>query len=154
MGAKTGRPSANKQLKTKEILKARVGKSRGGRPKGSKNKRTERIEQFIADAVAKGHDTPLEVMLEGMRDTLAYSRDMTLSIPERVLAKRAAVAAAAEAAPYVHPRLTSAHHKIEGIADELKKMTDEQVEAQLLALDNAAKDKAQKALALTPNRPQ
>lgn len=68
------------------------GKRAGaGRPKGSASKKTREI----ADAAAKAGITPLEVILEAMRE-LYSSGD-----------KVAAAAIAKDAAPYVHPRLSS-----------------------------------------------
>jgi hypothetical protein len=63
----------------------------GGRPKGAKTERT----RAIADQVALTGETPLEVMMQGMRHYL------------RVGDLENAIAVAKLAAPYMHPRLTS-----------------------------------------------
>ena len=60
-----------------------------GRPKGVKNKRTRAVEE----AVAKAQITPLEFMLQVLRDE-------SLSLRDRVWAANAS-------APYVHARLSS-----------------------------------------------
>jgi hypothetical protein len=63
----------------------------GGRPKGAKTERT----RAIAEQVAFTGETPLEVMLEGMRHYQAIGdRDKASAI-------------AKDAAPYMHPRLNS-----------------------------------------------
>ena len=68
---------------------ARDGSKSGGRPKGSKNKATNKR---LAEIVAGGL-TPLEYMLNIMRDpTIEHGR-------------RQAMAQAS--APYIHPRLAS-----------------------------------------------
>jgi hypothetical protein len=75
-----------------------LGKKTGGRQRGTKNKRTEQIEAQLAAAAAKvaveaATLTPLDLILSIMRD------------PDTPLALRADMAA--EAAPYVHPRLSA-----------------------------------------------
>jgi hypothetical protein len=70
----------------------RGGKRAGaGRKKGSATKKTRKV----ADAVAEGGITPLEVMIDAMR-RLHKARKYT-----------AAAAVAQHAAPYVHPRLSA-----------------------------------------------
>jgi hypothetical protein len=70
----------------------RGGKRAGaGRKKGSATKKTRKV----ADAVAEGGITPLEVMIDAMR-RLHKARRYT-----------AAAGVAQHAAPYVHPRLSA-----------------------------------------------
>lgn len=72
---------------------ARGGKRPGaGRPKGAANKRTREV----ADKAAQDGITPLEYMLDVMRDV---SADRS----ERMDAAKAA-------APYIHPRLSTVEH--------------------------------------------
>ena len=74
----------------------RGGKRPGaGRKKGSATKKTRKL----ADQVAAEGISPLEVMVEAMR---AHYRDKNLD-------KAAAIAA--QAAPYVHPRLSAVQHQ-------------------------------------------
>lgn len=68
-------------------------RSGAGRPKGSRNKKTE--EQ--AAAVADSGLTPLDYLLSVMRDTEVPREDR--------------VDAAHKAAPYVHAKLASVDHK-------------------------------------------
>ena len=67
-------------------------RSRGGRPKGSRNKKT--VEN-IAAAKRSGL-TPLEYLLSVMKD--------------EKLAAAARIDAAKAAAPYIHPKLTQIEH--------------------------------------------
>ena len=74
---------------------AKGGRREGaGRPKGSKNAQT-RIKEDIASKAIESGITPLEVMLEAMRDAY-YDGD-----------KRTAAQFAKDAAPYVHPKYAS-----------------------------------------------
>jgi len=89
------------------------GKRHGaGRPRGSRNRRTR---ETVA-AVEQGM-TPLEYL------TSVY-RDESIDISYRLEAAKAA-------APYVHPRLSQV--EVQATAD-LRYLTDEQVEAELVAL--------------------
>lgn len=72
-----------------------------GRPKGALNKRTKARLDVAAQALAAGK-TPLEVMLEAMRE--AYETSGAI----------AAVPFAKEAAPYVHPRLSAVDANAQG----------------------------------------
>jgi hypothetical protein len=78
-----------------------------GRQKGSRNKRT----QEVLDKAAELGITPLEVMLQTMRDAwdlaTAPAEDVDMSPTDRLTAKMSAVAIAEKAAPYLHPRLAS-----------------------------------------------
>lgn len=71
-----------------------AGKKTGGRKKGTKNVRTRVKLQEVAEAVAAGL-TPLDVMLRTMRDHAEHGRWDQAS------------AVAKNAAPYMHPHLTS-----------------------------------------------
>jgi hypothetical protein len=66
-----------------------------GRPKGAKNKRTKAVET----AVSNSGITPLEYMLNVLRDDLANPEDRKW--------------AAQSAAPYVHAKLASSEVKME-----------------------------------------
>ena len=68
---------------------------RPGRPKGAKNKRTQAVEA----AVAASGITPLEFMLNVLRDDTAAPEDRKW--------------AAQSAAPYVHAKLASSEVKME-----------------------------------------
>ena len=70
-----------------------------GRPPGSKNQKTADIAQ---EAVGAGI-TPIEVMLSAMRDLWDQGS---------AEAKREAARIAKDAAPYVHPRLSSIDQKV------------------------------------------
>jgi hypothetical protein len=73
------------------------GKKTGGRRKGTKNKATVEKEQFVAEVVSSAKTdgiSPLEYMLQVMRD------------PTEDAVRR--LDAAKSAAPFVHPRLSSA----------------------------------------------
>jgi hypothetical protein len=71
---------------------SRPGERRGGRKKGSRNKRTRIIaEQARAEGI-----TPLEYVLRIMRDEKADPRER--------------FQAAVSALPYVHPRLAAIEH--------------------------------------------
>jgi hypothetical protein len=71
------------------------GERRGGRQKGTQNKRTA-FARHIADLAAQSENTPLNYLLSVMRDAEAPA-DQRLE-------------AAKAAAPYVHPRLASIEH--------------------------------------------
>lgn len=74
---------------------ARVG---AGRKKGSVTKATAIRQEMIAKAVAEGV-SPLDVMLGAMRDAWAAGD------------KEKAANFAKDAAPYLHPKLSSVEHK-------------------------------------------
>jgi hypothetical protein len=84
-------------------MSGRGGRRLGaGRPPGSKNQRT--VE--IARAAVEAGITPLEVMLNAMRELWDEGT------PE---SKREAAAIAKDAAPYVHPRLSNIDQNINEI---------------------------------------
>lgn len=74
------------------------GKKTGGRQKGTPNKRTAAKQALVVQATQEGI-TPLEVMLGAMRDAWAAGD------------KEAAANFAKDAAPYLHPKLSSVEHK-------------------------------------------
>jgi hypothetical protein len=74
-----------------------------GRPKGAHTKRTREI----AVQAALTGQTPLEVMLEAMRYYQALHGDLAAEASDRVGAIEKAASIAKDAAPYMHPRLTS-----------------------------------------------
>jgi hypothetical protein len=76
---------------------SKPGERRGGRQKGTKNRRTAEIEA----AVAATGLTPKEYMLKIMRDD-------TLELDQRFAAAKAV-------APYCHSQLASVHHDGEGL---------------------------------------
>lgn len=79
-----------------------------GRPKGSPNKATQWRQAQVAATGA----TPLEVMIEAMRHHLAVARQAQAVGDVKIAgaALRQAADLAAQAAPYVHPRLTAVQH--------------------------------------------
>jgi hypothetical protein len=77
-----------------------IGKKTGGRKKGQTNIKTREIAE---KAIAKGI-TPLEVMLELMRDLYDAAVKETVPSLSRALKKEAAEVAK-DAAPYLHPKL-------------------------------------------------
>ena len=83
---------------------AKPGERRGGRQKGAKNKVTIERETataaIVAEAKAKGVQ-PLEVLLGSMRQAWAQGDCKQASF------------FAAQAAPYIHPRLSSSEVKID-----------------------------------------
>lgn len=88
------------------------GERRGGREKGTRNKRTEEQARAIADSGL----TPLEYLMSIVRDTEA-SQELRID-------------AAAKAAPYVHPRLASTDVQMSSITKHVREMT----EAELMAV--------------------
>lgn len=83
---------------------AKGGKREGaGRKPGVKSQKTVQREALAASALAQGI-TPLEVMLEAMREAHQAGQ------------KREAASIAKDAAPYVHPRLSNVdmNAKVEG----------------------------------------
>lgn len=105
---------------------SRPGERRGGRQKGTPNRRTSERMQ----ALEAGGAMPLEIMLGAARTLWAKAHegdDVDLDMIER------AGSMAKDAAPYVHPRLASVQHGGPGggpiqIAD-LTKASDEQLAA-------------------------
>jgi hypothetical protein len=77
-----------------------------GRKKGSASAKT----RAIADKAAKDGVTPLEVMLEAMKFSMDQVK-ATESPIEKKLFYEAAHAHAKDAAPYIHPKLTSVEVK-------------------------------------------
>lgn len=75
-----------------------VGRKTGGRQKGVPNKRTEANRAFVTRCIEEGV-SPLDVMLGAMRE--AWEKGD----------KAAAANFAKDAAPYLHPKLSSIEHK-------------------------------------------
>ena len=73
---------------------AKPGERRDGRQKGTLNKRTEEIDEIRRRAADQGI-LPVEVMLDNMRHYFKHG--------DRANAQKCA----ADAAPYLHPRLNS-----------------------------------------------
>jgi hypothetical protein len=71
------------------------GERRGGRRKGTPNRRTA-FARRVADMAAQSETTPLDYLLSLMRDVEA-------PVEQRLEAAKAA-------APYVHPRLSAIEH--------------------------------------------
>lgn len=97
-----------------------------GRKKGTKNPATIAKEALLEEVIAKaveGETTPLEVMLQIMRD------------PDSPAAMR--FEAAKAAAPYVHPRLSQVDSTVTH-----KNAPDEFNEAELLAIARAGSPRA------------
>lgn len=76
-------------------------RNKAGRPKGSQNKATKKRKEIAAAALDAGK-TPLDVMLEAMRDAFDAGG--------AIAAQPFAVAAA----PYVHPKLSSVDASVTG----------------------------------------
>lgn len=94
---------ANNQTKSNE---GRGGRRPGaGRPAGAATKKT----RAIADAAASEGITPLEFMLQVMRQDPTHD-DPKIQAQRELLQFEAAKAAA----PYVHPKLASIQHTGEG----------------------------------------
>lgn len=83
-----------------------------GRKKGSLNRKTTEVANRLIES---GGITPLEVMLEAMRDHYENKR----------LDEAAAIAK--DAAPYIHPRLSSVEYKQK--ERDLDALTDAELEA-------------------------
>lgn len=73
-----------------------------GRKPGTANKRTREI----ADAAAASGITPLEVMVETMRELWKQAEEQE-DPGARMALKQQAAEAAVKAAPYMHPRLAN-----------------------------------------------
>ncbi len=84
---------------------SKPGERRGGRTKGTANKKTREI----ADKAAQSGVTPLEVMIEAMRHHYELSQDENLK-GDKSENLKAAAAMAEKAAPYIHPRLSAIAH--------------------------------------------
>lgn len=96
--------SENNQTKSKNS-NARGGARRGaGRKPGSATKKT----RAIADKAAAEGSTPLEVMVQAMREFVAQAEAVEGDGKLKLL--RSAADIAKDAAPYMHPRLASIEH--------------------------------------------
>ena len=83
---------------------SRGGARKGaGRPKGAANKKTAEI----ANKAAEEGVTPLEVMLENMRYHYELSQDASHGVDLVMGYRKAAQECAKDAAPYIHPKLSS-----------------------------------------------
>lgn len=84
-----------------------VRKSKGGRPKGSKNKRTLMMEQVVKnlmDEATSDGPSPLEFLLTTMKN-------QDLPLEKRIDAAKAAAA-------YVHPRLNAVDNAGDKVSHE------------------------------------
>lgn len=89
------------------------GKKTGGRKPGSKNKTTLLLEQHIAQR-RNLRKTPLDYMLEQMNMPMSGAKTHA----QRMAVYQLRLRAAAEAAPYLHPRLMAVQHNtLEPIGD-------------------------------------
>lgn len=105
----------------------RGGKRPGaGRPKGAATRRTRAIVEAAAEAGLQ----PLEMMLQAARQFWAEALDRQGRIVDRKLAL-AAAQLARDAAPYVHPRLTSVEANVK---HDLSRLSDADLDAKLAAL--------------------
>lgn len=77
------------------------GPNGGGRPPGSKNKRTKLLETYAQEAAERGV-TPLEVMLEVMRHY--WGKGFVNGKPDKTCQFVKAVETAKDAAPFMHPK--------------------------------------------------
>ena len=76
-------------------------KSRGGRKKGSKNKRSK----FFAERAAARGVQPIDVMLRTMRTLVKCADARGLDETDKLKFLERAAIVAKDAAPYLHPRL-------------------------------------------------
>lgn len=89
------------------------GKQRGGARKGAGRKAgaaTTKTRE-IADKAAKEGITPLEVMLNAMREHALAADKAPKASEARLKLMTAASAIAKDAAPYIHARLATIEHK-------------------------------------------
>jgi hypothetical protein len=99
---------------------SKPGERRGGRTKGTPNRMTE-LRLAVAERAMEKGLTPLDYLLERMRDS---KED-----------KKVRLFAAKEAAPYVHPKLSSIEHSG---ALNLGGVTDAELEAEFERLAREA----------------
>src|SRR5512132_462041 len=85
---------------------------RAGRKPGSTVVRSRKI----ANELAREGLTPLQVLIDTMRELCQQAADAPTAA-ERLEKKLAACAVAKDAAPYLHPRLTSVAATVRQIAD-------------------------------------
>jgi hypothetical protein len=83
------------------------GKKTGGRKPGSKNRTTLLLEKHIADR-RNIRKTPLDYMLEQMNMPFTGAKTHA----QRMAVYNLRLRAAAEAAPYLHPRLMAVQHNV------------------------------------------
>ena len=100
-----------------------------GRKKGAAEVRTRRI----ANELVREGLTPLEVMIETMRD-LWLQAQSAATRAARLEKQLAACAVAEKAAPYIHPRLASVAASVRQVTS-VKDLSD----AELTALENDPK---------------
>lgn len=100
------------------------GKKTGGRQKGSRNRATVEKENFTMKVVSKAVSDgimPLDVMLDNMRFAYSQAGQLIASMvdgtptpqefKELIRLRAMAQSFAADAAPYLHPKLSSVEHK-------------------------------------------
>lgn len=90
-------------MQSKGSIMARGGKRPGAGRKARKDTPAGKLQEEIKLRALKEGTTPLEVMLEGMRDAYAAG------------GAKAAMPYAKEAAPYLHPRLAAVEAKVDGV---------------------------------------
>lgn len=93
-------------------------KKTGGRAKGVPNKKTALLKK----AVEEGGLTPLDVMLNNMRWAMDQVGTLGVDNIDGIAMRKVAQDAAKDAAPYLHPRLTSTELKV----DDRRSMTDDE----------------------------
>ncbi len=104
------------------------GERRGGRQKGSGNKKTREI----AEKAAESGITPLEVMIEAMR--FHHRRAQKANDEKKGEHLKEAATMAEKAAPYMHPRLAAVEHTGKGGKDLIPQYTDEERAIRLHAI--------------------
>ena len=89
-----------------------IGKKTGGRQKGSVNKRTEGKRVLIRQQTGEGV-TPLEVLLGSMRKAWekGIEHENYGNHSEAEACRKTACAHAVDAAPYLHPKLSTISHQ-------------------------------------------
>ena len=97
-----------------------------GRPRGHTTIRSREIADRLA--AIENALTPLEVMIEGMRALWRASQTATTRA-EQYERLREAISAAKDAAPYMHPRLSSITASIRKV-NNIKDLRDDELAAQ------------------------
>lgn len=96
---------------------SKPGERRGGRQKGTPNKKTV-MRTEIAQEALEGGVTPLEVMLTAMRTLWGTAIKDGVLVDQK--AAETACAIAKDAAPFVHPRLSAVDANVDhGVNDTL-----------------------------------
>jgi hypothetical protein len=93
---------------------AKPGEYRGGRKKGTPNRKTQRLQELVAN----GGITPLEYMLNMLR----APEPKNATLIQRLAWRNQRFEAAKAAAPYIHPRMGSTEIDPNKTADAARKI--------------------------------